>query len=121
MAVQEEAHVVTGCTDPEAAALAVLEQPGAAVQWCVVKLGARGALLRCKGSSEVHRAQGFQVGGAGAEGGWAEGGWGPVGAEGVRLEHASWWACQPRGRPLAPALHAPAVPEGPSPGACCAC
>ncbi|KXZ54257.1 hypothetical protein GPECTOR_5g347 [Gonium pectorale] len=42
---EEEAHTVTGLSDPEAAARAVLSRPGARARWVVVKMGAAGALL----------------------------------------------------------------------------
>ncbi|KAG2496877.1 hypothetical protein HYH03_005276 [Edaphochlamys debaryana] len=42
---EDEARVVTGLSDPEAAARAVLARPGARAQWAVVKMGAAGAVL----------------------------------------------------------------------------
>ncbi|GFR46665.1 hypothetical protein Agub_g8280, partial [Astrephomene gubernaculifera] len=42
---EEEARVVTGYEDPEAAARWVLARPGARAAWAVVKMGAQGALL----------------------------------------------------------------------------
>lgn len=58
---QEEAETVTGHTDPEAAARAMLARPGARTEWCVVKMGGAGALLACKSSGTVHRSQGIKV------------------------------------------------------------
>ncbi|GIL62877.1 hypothetical protein Vafri_17089 [Volvox africanus] len=43
--VQEEARVVTGLDDPEAAAQWVLARPGCRAEWVVVKMGGQGALL----------------------------------------------------------------------------
>ncbi|GIL69748.1 hypothetical protein Vretimale_10235 [Volvox reticuliferus] len=42
---EEEARVVTGLDDPEAAAQWVLHRPGCRAQWVVVKMGSNGALL----------------------------------------------------------------------------
>lgn len=42
---EEEAKEVTGEDDPEAAARFVLQRPGARTEWCVIKMGAKGALL----------------------------------------------------------------------------
>ncbi|GLC55977.1 hypothetical protein PLESTB_001051100 [Pleodorina starrii] len=47
---EEEARVVTGLEDPEAAAKWVLARPGARAQWVVVKMGAQGALLCTRGA-----------------------------------------------------------------------
>ncbi|EFJ43260.1 hypothetical protein VOLCADRAFT_119122, partial [Volvox carteri f. nagariensis] len=42
---EEEARVVTGLDDPQAAAEWVLARPGARAQWVVIKMGSQGALL----------------------------------------------------------------------------
>lgn len=61
--MQEEAVEVTGLQDPQAAAEAVLARPGARTEWCVVKLGAEGALLVTKTpQQQVYRAGAFKVG-----------------------------------------------------------
>eukprot|EP00775_Hariotina_reticulata_P013761 gene13761-13880_t len=57
---EEEAFEVTGLSDPQSAAEAVLARPGARTQWCVVKRGASGALLATK-SGEVYSAGSFKV------------------------------------------------------------
>ncbi len=58
---QEEAVTVTGHTDPELAARAILARPHTATQWCVVKLGAHGALLVDRTTGKAHTAPGFKV------------------------------------------------------------
>ncbi|KAJ9524794.1 hypothetical protein QJQ45_024426 [Haematococcus lacustris] len=58
---EEEAVVVTGLADAEAAACVVLARPHACTQWCVVKQGARGALLKERGSGCTHTSPGMQV------------------------------------------------------------
>eukprot|EP00878_Enallax_costatus_P032986 GHUV01036348.1.p1 GENE.GHUV01036348.1~~GHUV01036348.1.p1 ORF type:complete len:298 (+),score=89.05 GHUV01036348.1:387-1280(+) len=59
---EEEAVEVTGLRDPQAAAVAVLSRPGAKTEWCVVKLGAQGALLVTKSpQQQVYHAGAFQV------------------------------------------------------------
>jgi hypothetical protein len=58
--LQEEALQVTGETDAQAAAEAVLNRPNAATEWCVVKMGGEGAVLVTK-TGEVHRAPAFKV------------------------------------------------------------
>lgn len=61
-AMQEEALEVTGIHDPQSAAKAVLCRPGAKTEWCVVKLGAKGALLVTKSpQQQVYHAGAFQV------------------------------------------------------------
>lgn len=59
--MQEEAVALTGETDPEKAARALLNRPGAATRWCVVKLGARGALLCQAGTSVPIHQPALQV------------------------------------------------------------
>jgi sugar/nucleoside kinase (ribokinase family) len=59
--LQEEALQVTGKTDPQAAAEAVLNRPNTATEWCVVKMGGEGAVLVTK-TGEVHHAPAFKVG-----------------------------------------------------------
>ena len=59
---QEEALIVTGHADPELAAAHVLSRPGARTEWCVVKLGKEGALLRSRSEGKSYRMQGMQVG-----------------------------------------------------------
>lgn len=52
---------VTGHSDPQAAAAAILSRPSTVTDWCVVKMGGQGALLMTKGG-QVHHAPAFQVG-----------------------------------------------------------
>lgn len=60
--LQEEAVQVTGLTDPQAAAEAILARPGAKTEWCVVKMGGKGALLVTKSPQQrVYRAGAFKV------------------------------------------------------------
>ncbi|PNH06801.1 hypothetical protein TSOC_006785 [Tetrabaena socialis] len=54
----EEAQVVSGLSDPEAAAKWVLARPGARARWCVVKMGAAGALLCERGGAAAAEAGG---------------------------------------------------------------
>lgn len=42
---QEEAAIISGLQDPEAAGRWVLDRPGAVTRWCLIKLGPGGALL----------------------------------------------------------------------------
>lgn len=60
---EEEAKVVTGHDDPEQAAHAILSRPGARADWCVVKLGGRGALLSSRRAKDAgtYRAPGVKV------------------------------------------------------------
>ena len=58
---QEEAAAITGTSDPEAAAHAILDRPGAVTQWCVVKLGSRGAVLCSKSLSATYRQHALMV------------------------------------------------------------
>ena len=58
---QEEAAAITGTSDPEAAAHAILERPGAVTQWCVVKLGSRGAVLCSKSPRATYRQHALLV------------------------------------------------------------
>lgn len=58
--LQEEAVQVTGHTNPQAAAEAILSRPNTATEWCVVKMGGEGAVLVTK-SGEVHHAPAFKV------------------------------------------------------------
>eukprot|EP00798_Chlamydomonas_sp_ICE-L_P002335 gene2335-8630_t len=58
---EDEAQVVTGLEDPEAAAISVLARPNSRAEWCVVKLGSEGALLRCKAEDKTYRSTGFKV------------------------------------------------------------
>jgi len=63
--IQEEAFVVTGQQNAEAAARSVLSRPEACTQWCVVKQGANGALLCTKdaeGTITAHPSLGFKLG-----------------------------------------------------------
>ncbi|KAG2425649.1 hypothetical protein HXX76_013494 [Chlamydomonas incerta] len=52
---EEEAHVVTGLQDAEAAAKWVLARPTARAQWVVVKMGAKGAVLCTRGGVSSHK------------------------------------------------------------------
>ncbi len=60
----EEASQVTGLEEPTAAAEAVLARPGAQTRWCVVKLGADGALLAARdaeGGIQLYTSGAFKV------------------------------------------------------------
>ncbi len=60
--------MVTGQSDPEAAARAVLARPGCLAEWCVVKMGGQGALL-CRRAGAVEReGQPEAVAGSGSSG-----------------------------------------------------
>ena len=59
--LQEEAEAITEISDPERAAWSILDRPGAATQWCIVKLGGEGALLCTKSPRRQHRQTGVQV------------------------------------------------------------
>lgn len=59
---QEEAAAITGTSDPEAAAHAILDRPGAATQWCIVKLGSRGSVLCTKSPRATYRQHALMVG-----------------------------------------------------------
>jgi len=58
--LQEEAVQVTGLSNPQAAAEAVLSRANTATEWCVVKMGGEGAVLVTK-AGEVHHAPAFKV------------------------------------------------------------
>lgn len=60
-ALQEEAAAITGTSDPEEAAHAILDRPGAVTQWCVVKLGSRGAVLCSKSPRATYRQHALMV------------------------------------------------------------
>lgn len=51
----EEAEAVTGCADAESAAMHVLDRPGAATEWCIVKKGSQGALVATKSPSSIQQ------------------------------------------------------------------
>lgn len=57
---------VTGLSDAQAAAEAVLSRPGSATEWCVVKQGGEGAVLVTK-AGEVYHAPAFKVSRTGHE------------------------------------------------------
>ena len=59
--LQEEAEAITEISDAEEAAWSILDRPGAATQWCIVKLGGEGALLCTKSPRRQHRQTGVQV------------------------------------------------------------
>jgi len=59
--LQEEAEAVTGHSDAEQAAISVLERPGAQTQWCVVKMGPQGALIRTKIPPQTLHQSALQV------------------------------------------------------------
>lgn len=61
LSLQEEAVEVTGKTDPQAAAETILSRPSTSTEWCIVKMGGKGAVLVTK-AGEVHHAPAFQVG-----------------------------------------------------------
>ena len=52
---------MTGFSYPEAAAVHVLSRLGARTEWCVIKLGKEGALLRSRKEGRSYRLQGMQV------------------------------------------------------------
>lgn len=61
---EEEAAVMTGTANPQAAAQWLLERPGTATQWAVVKAGPAGALLYAREQNDrngVFHAQAYQV------------------------------------------------------------
>mmetsp|Transcript_20261 Transcript_20261/g.44241 ORF Transcript_20261/g.44241 Transcript_20261/m.44241 type:complete len:412 (+) Transcript_20261:120-1355(+) len=58
---EEEAKIVTGFDDPEKAARFVLARPNARTEWCVVKLGSKGALLCTKDDPQCHYSMGISV------------------------------------------------------------
>ena len=70
MHLQEEAEAITGLADPEAACQAVLQRRGAATQWCCVKLGSRGAVLRTRSPEAVFRQHALLVRAGRVEGGF---------------------------------------------------
>ena len=57
----EEEAAFTRTSDPEAAAHAILDRPGAVTQWCVVELGSRGAILCSKSPSATYRQHALMV------------------------------------------------------------
>jgi sugar/nucleoside kinase (ribokinase family) len=59
--LQEEARIVTGHKDPEAAARYVLDRPSARAEWAVVKLGKDGALLRSRSEQRTYVFKGIEV------------------------------------------------------------
>lgn len=59
--LQEEAEAITEISDPEEAAWSILDRPGAATQWCIVKMGREGALLCTKAPRREYRQSGVQV------------------------------------------------------------
>lgn len=61
LVLQEEAQAVTGEADPEAAAAAIVQRPGSLTEWCVIKLGPQGALLRTKTPPRSIRQPAIQV------------------------------------------------------------
>ena len=52
---------MTGLSDPELAAASILERPGALTQWCVVKMGPQGALIRTRHPAETLRQSAIQA------------------------------------------------------------
>ena len=52
---------MTGCSDPEQAAISILQRPGARTQWCVIKLGPQGALIRTKQPPQTLHQSALQV------------------------------------------------------------
>ena len=52
---------MTGLSDPERAAASILERPGALTQWCVVKMGPQGALIRTRHPAETLRQSAIQA------------------------------------------------------------
>jgi len=52
---------VTGHSDAEQAAISILERPGAHTEWCVVKLGPQGALIRTKSPPQTLHHSALQV------------------------------------------------------------
>lgn len=58
---QEEALEVTGHSNAEQAAHAVLNRPCAKTRWCVVKQGSKGAVLVTKSPQHVYQSQAIEV------------------------------------------------------------
>lgn len=59
--MQEEAEAVTGLSDAEEAAALIVNRPGACTEWCVIKLGPEGALIRTKHPRQTCRQAALQV------------------------------------------------------------
>lgn len=58
---EEESQTVTGHVDPDLAAQSVLSRPGSRTEWCVIKLGGKGAMIRSKSRGSSYFAPGFRV------------------------------------------------------------
>lgn len=58
---QEEAQAVTGLSDPEEAAISILDRPQSLTEWCVIKMGPQGALLRTRSPPRTLRQPAIQV------------------------------------------------------------
>ncbi|GLI62546.1 hypothetical protein VaNZ11_005210 [Volvox africanus] len=61
---EEEARVVTGLADPEAAAQWVLARPGCRAEWVVVKMGGQGALLCARKDANSNGSSSSRTGSA---------------------------------------------------------
>ena len=53
--------MITGEADPQAAGWHIISRPGAATQWCLVKLGPSGAILTSRGLASNHWQPALQV------------------------------------------------------------
>ena len=58
---EEESQTVTGEDDLELAARIVLNRPGSRTEWCVIKLGGKGAMIRSKSRGSSYFAPGIKV------------------------------------------------------------
>jgi hypothetical protein len=58
---EEESKTVTGHDDPDLAAKSVLSRPGSRTDWCVIKLGGNGAMIRSKSRGSSYYAPGIKV------------------------------------------------------------
>ena len=52
---------MTGHSDAEQAAISIVNRPGAQTEWCVIKLGPQGALIRTKHPPQTLRQSALQV------------------------------------------------------------
>lgn len=58
---EEESRTVTGISQPQAAARAVLDRPHSKTEWCVIKRGSQGSMLLRRGDDTVYTAPGLPV------------------------------------------------------------
>lgn len=57
----EEAEVVVGQSDPSVALKRLMERPNSNAKWCIIKLGADGAILGDRSSGKVYYQEGYRV------------------------------------------------------------